>query len=163
MQDCLQKDSICKASRLTQFLSLSPVIAALLTTIIWMKMDRFSCEMIFDLPDMFVSPPFVSHPNICLISETEFTEGARWIRGNILILSAQRLFLLFSLQWGVTSVGQCTATCVLHYSIFHHWQQNILILYDKKIGWSLAATNIFFIFHFYILNRCPRIKQNPRL
>lgn len=77
MQDCLQKDSICKASRLTQFLSLSPVIAALLTTIIWMKMDRFSCEMIFDLPDMFVSPPFISHPHICLISETEFTEGVR--------------------------------------------------------------------------------------
>lgn len=149
MQDCLQKDSICKASRLTQFLSLIPVIAPLLWFLI--------CLICLFLRLSSPTQTFVLSVKLSSLRECTESEETSW--SSPLIASS----CFFSFQWGVTSVGQCTATCVLHYSIFHHWQQNILILYDKKIGWSLAATNIFFIFHFYILNRCPRIKQNPRL
>ena len=67
--------------------------------------------------------PLVSHPN-------NLSYQWNWVHWGSSMnqrkhpdpLRSAPLPAFFPLSWGVTSVGQCTATCLLRYSIFQHWQ-----------------------------------------
>lgn len=98
-------------------------------------------------------------PNVYVISETEFTEGARWIRGNVQVLSSERLFLLFPHLWEILtlfaseSVQFTRDSCRAETISLMYWQKELIGQLIKRqqlpcysfLLWGFAAFLLYVI------------------